>query len=172
MQTTQKYTDKELQLLHRPSNVYHGQWGPGPIPRLTEFKYWNRVWEVKVSNYPFMGWGLYAVEPARAGDELLPFVGRIYSKAEFTKMETLDPRFIRYVLKAKRDMYVDGDVEYGNVAGYINSSIGRRDICNVLWEYVAGRRPWNTKERGYTMTIARRDICAGEELFTFYPVNL
>ena len=119
-----------------------------------------------------MGWGLFTVQPARAGEELLPFVGRIFTQAEFKTMQALDPRFIRYVLKAKRNMYVDGDVEYGNVAGYINSSIGRRDICNVIWEYSDGRRPWNTKERGYTMTIARRDICAGEELVTFYLVNL
>ena len=69
-------------------------------------------------------------------------------------------------------MYVDGVVEYGNVAGYINSSIGRMDICNVFWEYSTGRRPWITKERGYTMTIAKKDICAEEELFTSYPVNL
>ena len=127
---------------------------------------------VKVSNFPFMGWGLYALQPTRAGDELLPFVGRIYFEAEFTTMQALDPRFIRYVLKAKRNMYVDGDVLYGNVAGYINSSIGRRDICNVIWEYCASRRPWNREEKGYTMTIAKRDISAGEELFTYNPINL
>ena len=130
------------------------------------------MWEVKVSNFPFMGWGLFALQPTRARDELLPFVGRIYSEAEFTTMQALDPRFIRYVLKANRDVYVDGDVEYGNVAGYINSSKGCTDICNVFWEYSACRRPWNNKEWEYTMTIAKRDICAGEEFFTYYTVNL
>ena len=84
---------------------------------------------------------------ARKGrDELLPFVGRTYSKAEFKTIQALSPQFIRYVLKAEADVYQDGDVEHGNVAGFINSSIGHSHISNVFWEYSTFPRPWNTKE--------------------------
>ena len=119
-----------------------------------------------------MGWGLFALQPARAEDELLPFVGRTYSKAEFKTMQALSPQFIRYVLKAEANVYQDGDVEHGNVASFINSSIGRSHISNVFWEYLTFPRPWNTKEWGYTKTIAQRDISVGEALFTYYPGNL
>jgi hypothetical protein len=104
-----KFTQKELGLLQWQLDVYNGQWGPGPIPKLIPFKYWNRMWKVRVSSYPFMGWGLFALQPARAGDEFLPFVGRTYSKAEFKTMKALSPRFIRYVLRAETDVYQDGD---------------------------------------------------------------
>ena len=93
-----------------------------------------------------MGWGLFALQPTRAGDELLPFVGRTYLKAKFKTMQALSPRFIRYVLKAEADVYQDGDVEHGNVAGFINSSIGRSHISNVFWEYSTLPRPWNTED--------------------------
>jgi hypothetical protein len=31
------------------SNVYDGQWCEGPIPKLTQFSYWNKKCEVRVS---------------------------------------------------------------------------------------------------------------------------
>ena len=68
-------------------------------------------------------------------------------------------------------MYIDGDVVKGNVAGFINSSIGRTQIGNVVWEFRMLPKLWNTKEWGYVITIASRDIKAGEELFAHYSLN-
>lgn len=36
-----------------------------------------------MSCFPFMRWGLYALDPSKAGTELLPFVGPSYSVAKF-----------------------------------------------------------------------------------------
>jgi hypothetical protein len=64
---SRKCTKHEMQLLMWRSDVFHGQWGPGPIPKMTHFTYWNRIWEVKVSKYTFMGWDLYAWRLQRQG---------------------------------------------------------------------------------------------------------
>ena len=58
------------------TDSYHEQWRIGPIPELKPVTFWDRKWEVRVSAHPHMGWGLYAMEAAKAGDELLPFVGK------------------------------------------------------------------------------------------------
>jgi hypothetical protein len=165
-------TAQESQLLNWRSDVFDGQWGPGPIPKLTHFTYWNRLWEVKVSNFPFMGWGLFALQSAKAGEELLPFSGRLFTKSEVKIISRVNPRFTCYVLQAENNVYQDGDVLNGNVAGFINSSAGREYLCNVLWEYSSLPRPWKSTEWGYTMTIAVRDIAVGDELFASYPVNM
>lgn len=60
----------------------------------------------------------------------------------------------------------------GNIARYINSSIGREEEeANVRWDYVSLPAPWNPKFWGYAMTVATRDIAEGDELFTYYLVN-
>lgn len=118
-----------------------------------------------------MGWGLFAMQPAAVGDELLPFVGILYSRSEYRSLCTSNPRFKRYVLQVQKNVYQDGDVVHGNVAGFINSSKGRHDIGNCIWEYIDLPRPWSKQEWGYTMTVATRDIAVGEELYTFYHVN-
>ena len=79
--------------------------------------------------------------------------------------------FTRHVLKVEEDIYIDGSVEKGNVAGFINSSIGREEIGNVVWEYSMLPKPWKENEWGFVMTIASRDIEAGEELYAHYSVN-
>ena len=81
---------------------------------------------------------------------------------------TCDLQSMQYV---KKNVYEDGDVLNGNVAGFINSSIGREHIGNAIWEYVSLPTPWNPKTWGYIMTVATRDIEVGEELFTYYPLN-
>ena len=150
---------------------FHGQWGPGPVPKLTPFTYWNRKWEVKVSTHAFMGWGLFALGVAKVGDELLPFVGQWFSQTEFKSMCNTNPQFIKYALRLKKNVYQDGNVLNGNIAGYINSSIGREEEANVQWDYVSLPAPWNPKVWGYAMTVATRDIAEGDELFTYYPLN-
>jgi hypothetical protein len=151
--------------------VYDGQWCDGPIPKLTPFVFWKREWQVKVSKYRFMGWGLFAMQPAKEGEELLPFVGAQYTSAEFKILSKAQSRMKSYVMRAESDLYIDGDVEKGNVAGFINSSAGRSEIGNVMWEYRMVPKPWNHEEWGYVISIATRDIVAGEELYAHYPLN-
>jgi hypothetical protein len=118
-----------------------------------------------------MGWGLFAMDPAKADDNLLPFVGPQYTQTEYRKMISLVPRFKSYVLKAEDDIYIEGRVKRGNVAGFINSSIGQEEIDNVVWEYSLAPKPWNNDEWGFVMTTASRDIEVGEELFAYYSLN-
>lgn len=118
-----------------------------------------------------MGWGLFAMQTAKEGEELLPFVGPHYTSAEYKILSKAQPRMKSYVMRAESDMYIDGDVVKGNVAGFINSSIGRTGIENVVWEFRMLPKPWNTSEWGYVITIALRDIKAGEELYAHYSLN-
>ena len=63
-------------------------------------------------------------------------------------MKSLVPSFKSYVLKAEEDIYIDGSVEKNNVAGFINSSIGREEIGNVMQEYNMLPKPWKESEWG------------------------
>jgi len=74
-------------------------------------------------------------------------------------------------MQVEPDLYIDGDVIKGNVADFINSSIGRKEIGNVVWEYRMLPKPWNKQELGYVITIASRDILVGEELYAHYSLN-
>jgi len=55
---------------------------------------------------------------------------------EFKSMYKANPRFLKYELQLEKDVYQDGDVLNGNVAGFINSSNGREEIGNVQWKYM------------------------------------
>ena len=66
--------------------------------------------------------------------------------------------FLKYALRLKKTVYQDGNVRNGNIAGYINSSIGREEEANVHWAYVSLPAPWNPKVWKYAMTVATRDI--------------
>jgi hypothetical protein len=169
---TSTTTSARVRALQRwRSNVYDGQWCNGPIPKLTPFSYFHREWEVRVSNFPFMGWGLFALQPAKEGEELLPFVGPQYNLAEYRILSKAQPRVKSYAMEIEPKLYIDGDVLKGNVAGFINSSIGRLEIGNVVWESRMLPKPWNKQEWGYVITIASRDILAGEELYASYSLN-
>ena len=151
----------------------YGQWPNLPIPRITPFTWWNRRWEIRVSTFPYMGWGLFTLQNLGPEEELIPFTGPYYTVNQYNKMRGFFPRVKCYALNAEKEIYIDGDVEKGNVAGYINSSANRREeIENVLWEYHdVDPRPWNKKEWGYVMTRSMKPIKAGEELFAYYPIN-
>jgi hypothetical protein len=56
------------------------------------------------------------LEVAKAGEELLPFVGRLYTKAEFRVLKEVNPHLKKYALRAEANVYQDGDVVHGNVA--------------------------------------------------------
>ena len=88
-----------------------------------------------------------------------------------TKKWKPSTRFKCYVLKIEDDIYIDMRVERGNVASFINNSIGREEIDNVVWEYIMLPEPWNKIEWGFVMTIASRDIKKGEKLYAHYSVN-
>ena len=126
---------------------------------------------MKVSKLSFMGWGLFAIQPTNEGEELLPFVGPQYTSTEYKIFSKAQPRMKLYVMQAESDLYINGDVVKGNVAGFINSSIGRTQIGNVVWKFGMFPKPWNTKEWGYVITIVTRDIRAGEELYAHYSLN-
>ena len=36
------YEDQRMEMQIVGTDSLHGQWGPGPIPKLTPFTYWNR----------------------------------------------------------------------------------------------------------------------------------
>ena len=59
-----------------------------------------------------------------------------------------NPQFIKYALRLKKNVYQDGNVLNGNIAGYINSSIGREEEANVQWDYVSLPILWNPKRLG------------------------
>jgi hypothetical protein len=161
------------QLVNFDVGKNYGQWPTLPIPRMTPFTWWNRQWEIRISTFPYMGWGLFTLQNLEAEEELIPFTGPCYTTNQYKKMQGYFPRIKCYALNAEKTFYIDGDVEKGNVAGYINSSIDRREeIENVIWEYHdVDPRPWNKKEWGYVMTRSTRPIKAGEELFAYYKVN-
>jgi hypothetical protein len=55
LQAPQSLTKGQEQLLNWRAGGFDGQWVLGPIPKLTAITYWNRWWEIRVSNYAFMG---------------------------------------------------------------------------------------------------------------------
>ena len=70
-------------------------------------------------------------------------------------------------MQAKSDLYMKG-----NVVGFINNSIGHKEIGNVVWEFLMLPKPWNKHEWGYVITIAIRDILVREDLYAHYSLNL
>lgn len=116
-------TKEESTLVNWKCNVFDGQWYDGPIPKVTPYMQWNRRWEGKVSRFACMEWDLFALEPTKARDELLPFVRQLYPMSQYKKLRTLNSCFERYVLQLDNDVFQDGNVENNNVAGFINSSM-------------------------------------------------
>ena len=66
---------------------------------------------MKVSKFSFMGWGLFALGPAKAGDKLLSFAGRSIDHNEFELLHLFCTSFKQNVLQAKEDIYIDGNVQ-------------------------------------------------------------
>ena len=77
-----------------------------------------------------MGWGLFALQPTKEGEELLPFVGPQYTLAEYKTLSKAQPRVKSYAMQVEPDLYINKDVMKGNVAGFINNSIGCKEIGN------------------------------------------
>ena len=98
----------------------------------SHFSYWNKEWEVRVSNFSFIGWDLFALQPAKEGEKLLPFVRSQYTLVEYKTLSKAQQRVKSYTMQVELDLYIDGDVMKGNVAGFINNFIGRKEIRNVV----------------------------------------
>ena len=115
-----------------------------------------------------MGRGLFLVDGAKKNEDLIPYTLPHLIKAEYKKIS----RTKRYTLQEEEDTYINGDVEKGNVAGYINSSFGQnKALENIEWIFEPSASPWNAKQVGYIMTRTLRDILPGEEIYASYHGN-
>lgn len=122
---------------------------------------------------PVDGVGVLHSPHINKGDDLLPFTGPHYNYSEYRRLNKYFPHLQRYALMELTIVYIDGDVEHGNVVGFIKSSWGRREeVENVYWEYIEYPCPWDSSEWGYVTTNALKDIKAGSELFCYYWVNI
>ena len=124
-----------------------------------------------MSMHLYMGWGLFALQVAKVGDELLPFVGKRYSKIEFNSMCNTDPRLKNYVLRPEKTRLSRWQCSKMKYCRNHKQLYWEGRIANVLWEYVSLPTPWDPTNWGYVMTVATRDIEKGDELFTYYPLN-
>ena len=60
-----------------------------------------------MSNFSFMGWGLFALQPAKEGDELLSFVGSQYTLVEYKTLSKAQQRVKSYAMQVEPDLYID-----------------------------------------------------------------
>ena len=140
-------------------------------------------YEIKTSTIPNAGYGLFAQDNIRAFQFLMYYTGIKLDYDSWKIMCAKNPRVKVYsmVEDPKVDKYEDlfyfyGDVNMGNVAGYINSSINCRNRENAEYELYPGIPPWRTfkqdlvdsKEYGHIGVRATKDINIGEELLCYY----
>ena len=139
--------------------------------------------EIKTSTIPNSGYGLFAQDNIRASQFLMYYTSIKLDYDSWKAMCAKNPRVKMYSMvedpnvdKDEDLFYVYGDVNMGNVAGYINSSIYCRHRENVEYELYPGIPPWktfkqdlvNSKEYGYVGIHATKDINIGEELLCYY----
>ncbi|KAL3689846.1 hypothetical protein R1sor_016155 [Riccia sorocarpa] len=83
--------------------------------------------------------------------QLFPYVGAVYKHKEYKLMLRHMPSLIDYILDtsqkvpggAQKRRYIDSDpVRTGNIAGYIQSSLGTNIGSNAEWHYVDGGHMW------------------------------
>ncbi|MCO5594085.1 hypothetical protein L7F22_048106 [Adiantum nelumboides] len=139
--------------------------------------------EIKTSTIPNVGYGLFAHDNIRESQFLMYYIGIKLDYDSWKTMCAKNPRVKMYSIvedpnvdKDEDLLYVYGDVNMGNVAGYINSSIYCRHRENVEYQLYPGISPWKTfkqdlvdsKEFGYIGIHATRNINIGEELLCYY----
>lgn len=149
----------------------------------TLFKIDGTQYEIKTSTIQNAGNGLFAQDNIKARQFLMYYTGIKLDYDSWKNMCANNPRVKVYsmvedptVQKNEDLSYLYGDVNMGNVAGYINSSIYCRHKENVEYEFFPGLPPWKTfkqdvvdsKEYGYIGIRATKDINVGEELLCFY----
>ena len=130
-----------------------------------------------------MGWGLYALDSAKAGDELLPFVGALYSKAEFTTFSDLDHRVSQYAMKVKSNEFVRAstrdrsmrmaNLEYiGWVDEILGVNYGAFELILLYYTWVqatttGARATMKQDEYGFTLLKVDRVIPYSVDSFAF-----
>ncbi|MCO5599579.1 hypothetical protein L7F22_053685 [Adiantum nelumboides] len=139
--------------------------------------------EIKTSTIPNAGYGLFAHDNIRESQFLMYYIGIKLDYDSWKTMCAKNPSVKMYSIvedpnvdKDEDLLYVYGDVNMGNVAGYINSSIYCRHRENVEYQLYPGISPWKTfkqdlvdsKEFGYIGIHATRNINIGEELLCYY----
>ncbi|MCO5550977.1 hypothetical protein L7F22_004472 [Adiantum nelumboides] len=139
--------------------------------------------EIKTSTIPNAGYGLFAHDNIRESQFLMYYIGIKLDYDSWKTMCAKNPRVKMYSIveepnvdKDEDLLYVYGDVNMENVAGYINSSIYYRHRENVEYQLYPGISPWKTfkqdlvdsKEFGYIGIHATRNINIGEELLCYY----
>ncbi|MCO5567907.1 hypothetical protein L7F22_021603 [Adiantum nelumboides] len=139
--------------------------------------------EIKTSTIPNARYGLFAHDNIRESQFLMYYIGIKLDYDSWKTMCAKNPRVKVYSIvedpnvdKDEDLLYVYGDVNMGNVAGYINSSIYYRHRENVEYQLYPGISPWKTfkqdlvdsKEFGYIGIHATRNINIREELLCYY----
>lgn len=168
---------------HAMSNS-RGYWNMYQLPPLDTIFTINGIkYEIKTSTIPNSGYGLFAQDNIKASQFLMYYTGIKLDYDSWKIMCTKTPRVRVYSMvedpKVDKDedlFYFYGDVNMGNVAGYINSSINCKNRENAEYELYPGIPPWRTfkqdlvdsKEYGHIGVRATKDINIGEELLCYY----
>ena len=163
------------------SRGYWNMYQPPPLD--TVFKVDAIKYEIKTSTIPNYGYGLFAQDNTRALQFLMYYTGIKLDYDSWKIMCAKNPRVKVYSIvedpnvdKDEDLFYFHGDVDMGNVAGYISSSIYCRNRENVEYELYPGIPPWRTfkhdlvdgKEYGHIGVRVIKDIGIGEELLCYY----
>ena len=156
-----------------------------------EFMIWGRPWIVRTSTLGERhGYGVFACEDiileveGREGPTLFPYGGPIYKRRHWNMILTQHPEWKTYALemdthdastrRVSEQRIIDGDpIRTGNIAGFINSTVGTRPKrrANCEWVFVDGPPPAPYGQRyhkDHCLVVATRTIRAGDELFTHY----
>lgn len=111
--------------------------------------------QVKPSNIPGAGQGLFAAREFEQGEVLCAYTGVVYPSREAWKRPDKS-----YLMKLGGGKYVDALHSPEVLARYINDCRGHRGGFNVQFD----KRPEENKAN----VVAMRDIRAGEELYVNY----
>ncbi|CAK9871772.1 unnamed protein product [Sphagnum jensenii] len=178
-------------------------WNPAVLGLLDSLPYdeevvvWGRRWIVKTSTLGERhGYGVYACEDiivedstscCREGPTLFPYGGPIYKRRHWNMILRQHPEWKTFALemdtfagstRRHSDVRViDGDpIRSGNIAGFINNTVGtrRKRKANCEWVFVEGPPPapyGKTYHEDHCLVLATRTIRSGDELFTHYEWN-
>jgi hypothetical protein len=167
------------------------------LPYDEEVVVWGRRWIVKTSTlgerhgYVVYGCEDIIVEDSaschREGPTLFPYGGPIYKKKHWNMILTQHPEWKTFALEMDTiagsirrhsdGRVIDGDpIRSGNIAGFINSTMGTQPKrrANCEWVFVEGPPPapyGETYHEDHCLVIATRTIRSGDELFTHYEWN-
>ncbi|KAH9566052.1 hypothetical protein CY35_04G110300 [Sphagnum magellanicum] len=167
------------------------------LPYDEEVMVWGRRWIVKTSTLGERhGYGIYACEDIivedlascrKEGLTLFRYGGPIYKRRHWNKILTQHPEWKTFAFEMDTfagstrrhsdGRVIDGDpIRSGNIAGFINSTMGTqpKHRANCEWVFVEGPPPapyGQTYHEDHYLVITTRTIRSGDELFTHYGWN-